>query len=187
MLPSPTYTIRTPASRPQASWIVNKSVRAWHGCSSSDSPLTTGQLASRANSSISDCRNVRITMASEYALNTRATSVNDSRPLSPASCVLRNTLPPPSWIAAASKLLRVRSEGFSKTSVRTRPCNRGGRSPRACRPFKSAAIARMALTSLGARSKTEVRCRGRPDSRAFAAALFPLDLRPAALVGVCAA
>ena len=148
-----------PASRPNVSRIVNRSVSAWHGCNSSDRPLMTGHCDSRANSSISFCEKVRMTRTSEYELSTRATSGSDSRPLRPASCVVRNTLPPPSWIAAASKLFRVRSDGFSKISVSTRPCKRAGRSPRFIRSFRSAEIARISSVSLGVMSSRLVKCR----------------------------
>src|ERR1700685_2465156 len=139
--------------------MVNRSVSAWQGWSSSERPLTTGHWAMRANSSISDWENVRITTTSEYEVNTRATSGRDSRPFRPASCVVRNTLPPPSWMAAASKLFRVRSEGFSNTSVSTRPCNSGGRSPPASRSLSSAEILRISSTSWGVMSKNVVKCR----------------------------
>src|SRR5258707_6282188 len=53
----------------------------------------------------------------------------DSRPLTPASAQVRNRLEPPSWATAASKLTRVRNDGFSNTSVITRPPSNRGRSP----------------------------------------------------------
>ena len=61
LLPSPTYAMVRPRTVPQCSCSVRQSARAWHGCSSSLSALTTLSAgAAAANRSRMRCENVRI-------------------------------------------------------------------------------------------------------------------------------
>ena len=89
----------------------------------------TGMVAERASSSTVACEKVRAAKTSTYWLKTLAKSATLSRIPSPTSLPLRKMAFPLSRAIAASKLTRVRSEGFSKSSPRFRPESSGGADP----------------------------------------------------------
>src|SRR5947209_8616624 len=98
-----------------------KSASAWQGCSRSLSPFTTGTAACSANSSTVAWVKVRSTMPSTQRSRFFAMSWMGSR--SPSrECVwsTKNVLPP-SELTPASKVRRVRSDGFSKKSTTILP------------------------------------------------------------------
>ena len=94
---------------------------AWQGWDGSDRALMTGIVACRASSSTVAWEKVRTARASTYWLITRAKSATLSRTPRPTSLSRRKIALPPSWAIAASKLTRVRSDGFSKIRPSVRP------------------------------------------------------------------
>ena len=110
-----------------------KSAMAWQGCEASERALMTGIVAERASSSTVACEKVRTARASTYWLKTRAKSTTLSRTPSPTSSPRRKIALPPRRAIAASKLTRVRSEGFSKSRPSVRPDRSGGGRPPARR------------------------------------------------------
>ncbi len=63
------------------------------------------------------------------------------------SVAARKMLLPPSWAMAASKLARVRSDGFSNTRPSTRPARSAGRCPFCSSAFIRAASANSSFNS----------------------------------------
>ncbi len=90
---------------------------AWQGCSRSLSALITGIDACSAMVVTVSCENVRSTMPSIQRSRLCATSLRLSRAPS-RDCVwsTKNELPP-RLLMPASKVRRVRSDGFSKNST----------------------------------------------------------------------
>ena len=75
----------------------------------------TGIVAERASSSTVACEKVRAASTSTYWLKTRAKSTTLSRTPRPTSLPCRKMAFPPRRAIAASKLTRVRSDGFSNS------------------------------------------------------------------------
>ncbi len=66
---------------------------------------------------------------------------------------------PPRWIMAASKLTRVRSEGFSNNRAITRPGKSGSRRPASNLVFKSSVMEKMRSSSAAFSSAMVIKCR----------------------------
>ena len=112
-----------------------------------------GQLArpSRAAST-------RTTITSTISLSTRAKSAMLSRLPKPTSSPSIRLLPP-RWVMPASKLTRVRSDGFSNNSASTRPGSSGSRSPCANLVLRSSVIEKIRWISAAETSARVIRCR----------------------------
>ena len=110
-----------PSGPPSRSRIVNRSASAWHGCSKSDSALTTGTEAAEASSSSRSCSNVRSTTASTYRQSTRPVSSMVSPRPSWSSVDEITSGCAPSSATPTSNDTRVRVDGFSKISATERP------------------------------------------------------------------
>ena len=93
----------------------------------------------------------RTTITSTYSPSTRAKSAMLSRRPKPTS-LPKNSELPPRWAMPASKLTRVRNEGFSNSSAITRPGSRGSRSPFWYLLFRSSVIEKIRSISAAVRS-----------------------------------
>src|SRR5207302_6770221 len=158
LLPSPTYAIVRPRSVPSRSRTVRKSAMAWHGCSSSVSAFTTcRRRAEAANSWSTFCENVRMTTPSTHRSRLRATSATGSRhPSATSGC--SGTMWPPSSRTAISNVVRVGSDGLSKSSATCRPLSAsavGAWRPSERSAFTCAASARQFSRSAASKSRTE--------------------------------
>jgi hypothetical protein len=98
----------------------------------------TGTVACRASSSTVSCANVRTASASTYWLMTRAKSPTVLAHAQPTSLPWRKIALPPRCAIAASKLTRVRSEGFSNNRPSVLPASSGDRHPLSS-PFRATA------------------------------------------------
>ena len=112
LLPSPIQHTRRPRSRPFRSRIVSRSASVWHGWNESDRPFTTGTPEWAASSSRSECSKTRAMITSTYLERVDAVSAIVSPRDSCVSEAERLTAWPPSWNMPASKLTRVRVDGF---------------------------------------------------------------------------
>ena len=132
---------------------MNRSASAWHGCSKSDSELTTGTEDADASSSSRSCSNVRNTMASTYRLSTRpVSSMVSPRPSWRSVEEITNGCAPSSATPTSNDTL-VRVDGFSKTSATERPRRRSAYASGSAFTFADSSSSPM--SSAGERSSTE--------------------------------
>ena len=120
LLASPIQANVCPSSLPTNSRIVYRSASAWQGWPKSVRPLMTAQVQCLAISTTVWWRLARTTTTSAYSPSTRAKSAMLSRLPKPTS-LPRNIELPPRWAMPASKLTRVRSDGFSNSRAIIRP------------------------------------------------------------------
>src|SRR6202789_332499 len=105
--------------------MVNTSARAWQGWYVSHRALMTGAADHRANSATVECEKTRAAIPCTQRSRLRATSFSGSRtPMGPS----QNTEVPPICRMASSKVSRVRSEGFSKSSAIDLPASASAKS-----------------------------------------------------------
>ena len=156
LLPSPIQARVSHFNLPFCSYIVNKSAKAWQGCSKSESAFITGTEEYSASTSKLCWAKVRKTIPSTNLLNTLATSGIDSRLPNPTSSGDRQMVCPPNWRIATSKLTLVLKEGFSNRiasvlflSIEIQP-----------RDFSSMAESSSSCSSVGVRSLIERKCFG---------------------------
>ena len=157
LLPSPTYASLRPRSEPRCSRSVSRSASAWHGCSSSESALTTGTLDAAASSVSPSWLSIRTTIASTYRDSVFAMSASGSRLPRPISLPESDVVWPPRRWMPISKETRVRRLCFSNSSATDRPARSAARPSPGASVLRTSACSRTSEIAPPSRSATDRR------------------------------